>query len=541
MEKRLLLAFALSFTILFIWSGLNRPKTNKSQSLDKINASDNKSSFVTSENAASENSLNNNQTLTESVVNKAFPAKTNVLKNDKLTIEFTNSGGGFNKIVLNHLDATIPIKKVADFSFSEDKEFKLDRMDKDSVYYSLHNNGLGIYKMYKLISNDYIVQSEIKIKNESAFPIKLDVSKIFYEINFKNEIADKNHWAQEHGRDQSLYEYVIYSQSGIARKNNAYKFTPKEDKISSDKIDWVGFRTRYICAIIKPNFTTINYKIEEKEEHVLAISADQDNLQLNPGDEKAYSFTNYFGPEDTKTLKAYGFEFEKIKRFYRLSLFDIPAKIIYALLHFLYNFIKNWGACILLIATIIYGVTYPLTLKSMASMKKMQELQPKMAILKEKYKDNPQRLNKEMMEIYKENKINPLAGCIPVLLQMPVFIGLYQVLWRDPSFKGAEFLWIKDLSMPDRLIQKIPGIGIDLNILPILMCVIMFVQQKITTKNMVFADPDQAAQQKMMAKIMPIMMGFLFYQFASGINLYFTLFYLFSAITQFKMSKVKNV
>jgi YidC/Oxa1 family membrane protein insertase len=152
-------------------------------------------------------------------------------------------------------------------------------------------------------------------------------------------------------------------------------------------------------------------------------------------------------------------------------------------------------------------------------------------------------MNKEMMELYKEHKVNPVGGCLPMLLQMPVFIGLYQVLWRSVSFKGAKFLWIQDLSLPDRLFKlpvSLPILGSYFNLLPVVMVVVMFFQQKITSKNMVMTDPAQVAQQKMMTTILPFFLGFIFYNFASGLTLYFTMFYLFSTFTQWKMSKQKK-
>ncbi|MCK5082637.1 MAG: membrane protein insertase YidC, partial [Candidatus Omnitrophica bacterium] len=252
----------------------------------------------------------------------------------------------------------------------------------------------------------------------------------------------------------------------------------------------------------------------------------------------------YAGPEKIDVLKEYGLGFEKIRKYYRFALFDGIAKIIASLMRTLHKIIPSWGICIILISIIIYFSMYPLTMRGMLSMKRMQSLQPMIVKLKEKYKDNPQRMNKEMMGLYKEHKVNPLGGCLPMLLQMPVFIGLYQVLWRSVSFKGAQFLWIKDLSQPDRLFIfpfSLPIIGNELNLLPLIMVVVMFFQQKLSAKNMVAADPSQAAQQKMMATIMPIFLGFIFYKFASGLTLYFTMFYFFSTFTQWKMSKSVKV
>ncbi|NCU33368.1 MAG: membrane protein insertase YidC [Candidatus Moranbacteria bacterium] len=212
------------------------------------------------------------------------------------------------------------------------------------------------------------------------------------------------------------------------------------------------------------------------------------------------------------------------------------------MLHWIYRIVPNWGLAIIIISVLVYGSMYPLTLRSMMSMKKMQAVQPKIMALKTKYKDNPQKMNKELMQIYKENKINPLGGCIPILFQMPVFIGLYQVLWRDVSFKGANFLWIQDLSRPDRLFElpvSLPIVGNEFNLLPVLMMGIMFVQTKLQAKNMTITDPAQQSQQKIMGMIMPFFLGFIFYNFASGLTLYFTMFYTFSTISQWYISRQK--
>jgi len=176
-------------------------------------------------------------------------------------------------------------------------------------------------------------------------------------------------------------------------------------------------------------------------------------------------------------------------------------------------------------------------------MKRMQALQPEITKIREQYKSNPQRLNKEIMGLYKTNSVNPMGGCLPMILQMPAFIALYQALWRTVAFKGAHFLWIKDLSQPDRLFTfpfTLPIVGNEFNILPIIMMIAMFFQQKASTKNMASTDPNQVMQQKMMTMFFPVFLGFIFYKFSSGLTLYFTMFYILSTFTQLKMSKIKK-
>jgi YidC/Oxa1 family membrane protein insertase len=264
------------------------------------------------------------------------------------------------------------------------------------------------------------------------------------------------------------------------------------------------------------------------------------NINVPVGESLQYDLIVFAGPQDLKELSDANKDFAKIMAFSDWGWLDAIAKAIHWMLGMLHKLIPSWGICIILGSFIIYALMYPLTLKSLVSMRKMQAVQPKVKALQEKYKKSPEKLNQEIMQLYKENNVNPLSGCLPMLLQMPIFVGLYQVLWRSIYFRGESFLWIKDLSMPDRLIKlpfTIPFLGEYFNILPILMTAIMVLQQKITTSGITMTDPEQAAQQKMMAIIFPVMIGFIFYNFASGLNVYFVIFYALSAGTQWKISQ----
>ena len=155
-------------------------------------------------------------------------------------------------------------------------------------------------------------------------------------------------------------------------------------------------------------------------------------------------------------------------------------------------------------------------------MRKIQDIQPHIEKLRSVHKDNPQKLNKEMAELYKQYNVNPFGGCLPLLIQMPIFIALYQGLIRSVELKGAHFLWIKDLSLPDYIGTPItlPLIGNNIHLLPLLMVVAMFFQQYISTKNSQSASKEQMQQQKIMLIFFPIFFGFLFYNFPSGLVLY---------------------
>ena len=165
-------------------------------------------------------------------------------------------------------------------------------------------------------------------------------------------------------------------------------------------------------------------------------------------------------------------------------------------------------------------------------MKRMQELQPKIELIRQTYKDNPQRLNKEIMELYKKEKANPFSGCLPMILQIPIFFALYQALIRSIELKGAKFLWIKDLSEPDRLImlaKPLPLLGNDINILPVLMAILMFLQQKFSS---VSAAGQSQEQQRLMMVLFPFLFGFIFYRMPSGLVLYWFINTLLMVISQ---------
>jgi YidC/Oxa1 family membrane protein insertase len=182
--------------------------------------------------------------------------------------------------------------------------------------------------------------------------------------------------------------------------------------------------------------------------------------------------------------------------------------------------VRNWGWAIALLSLIVFILLLPLTAKQIRSMKEMQALQPKIEALREAYKDNPQKLNKETMELYREHKVNPFGGCLTMFLQIPIFIALYQALMRSIYLKGESFFWIKDLSLPDRLLilpTTLPVLGNEINILPILMAIGMFIQQRLT---LVGASGAAKEQQKLMSMLMPLLFGAFFYHMPAGLVLY---------------------
>lgn len=531
MEKRFLLATVISILILTAWTALFRPLhtgTIRSGLSEHIGNKSVKQEIVTPSNVA---------TSSPASVGSPNGAKIETIETSKFIVEFSNIGGTILRVFFKEYDLALPVRGMGGAPEYDHTEFVVEKMGVRDIIYRHETPDLLVRQLYTVSEDDYTIEAQTIIQN------KTNMSKL---VTWENQgvvldMSSLDERSSEFVRDRALFEYVISSSGGIERKNNAFKFNGKERKDVLGRVLWAAFRSRYFCAITKPLYDTDAYTIIPLSDNELQLNIRATAVDLAPGASAAFSSLLFIGPEKSELLAQYKSNFEEIKRYYRIALFDAIAKIIDSILHALHKILPNWGVCVILISMFIYGAMYPLTLRSMLSMRKMQEVQPKIAALREKYRDNPQKMNIEVMELYKKYKINPLGGCLPMLLQMPVFIGLYQVLWRSVSFKGAHFLWIKDLSGPDRLFILpffLPFVGNEINLLPILMIFVMAVQQKLTAKNMGATDPAQMAQQKMMAVIMPFFLGAIFYHFASGLTLYFTLFYAFSTIAQWKMSTI---
>ena len=261
------------------------------------------------------------------------------------------------------------------------------------------------------------------------------------------------------------------------------------------------------------------------------------NPSIQPGMSIQNNFILYAGPAHPPILKAFGHDVEEIVDY---GFFGGISKALIVVMRFFYSLFHSWGLAIILLSIFLNIVLFPLTLKSFQSMQKMQALHPQMEKLKKLHKDNPQKLNKEIMELYKKYKINPLSGCLPMLLQMPIFIALYQALMKSIELRNASFLCIQDLSSPDavRIPFTLPLVGNSINILPLVMVGAMVFQQKMSSKTMGSAVTDeQRQQQKMMLILMPIMFGFIFYSMPSGLVLYWVVNTILTIIEQMAVFK----
>jgi len=310
-------------------------------------------------------------------------------------------------------------------------------------------------------------------------------------------------------------------------KNKEFKEAPKT---VNGSLDWAAFEDSYFfCGIIPANPADHSVSMRLKGEDTVQTNVAGPADIIAPGAEKRYHYNIYFGPKKLKTLKETGYHLDRAVNF---GFFDIIAKPTLYLLNFLHNYLHNYGIAIILVTILFKLIFWPISHKGMKSMKNMQKIQPKMAKLREKYKDDKERLNQEMITLYKTYKVNPLGGCLPMVLQIPVFFALYKVLLQTIELRHAPFmLWITDLSAPDRLYigVHIPVLG-GIPVLTLLMGASMFLQQKMTPST---GDPTQA---KMMM-FLPIVFTFMFINFASGLVLYWFINNLLSVGQQYYINR----
>lgn len=374
----------------------------------------------------------------------------------------------------------------------------------------------------------------------------LEIRKTFhfdnssYLMNMTVEVSNKTSQALQGSPYLSLTnnpfaKSQLYLFSGTAvlvdDKLEEIKATKLEEgpQVLSGNISWAAYEgTYFMCGVIPDSPLKNDVTLSADGDKINTLLSGEADL-IPAGSTKQYSYSLYFGPKKLSVLTSTGHSLDRIVNF---GWFDVVAKPTLHLLNFIYGFTGNYGVAIILVTILMKTLLWPIAQKGMKSMKNMQKIQPKMAQLREKYKDESARLNQEMMNLYKTYKVNPLGGCLPMLLQIPVFFALYKVLLQAIELRHAPFmLWITDLSAPDRLWigLNLPFLG-GIPVLTLLMGGSMFLQQKMTPTA---ADPTQA---KIMM-FMPIIFTFMFLNFASGLVLYWFINNLLSIGQQYLINR----
>ncbi len=375
-------------------------------------------------------------------------------------------------------------------------------------------NGLVVEREYSFTNDSYLIGLAIKVKNTSSALVQ-GVPQL--------HLVNKHALGVDSPAENFLFSGPVSYLNGVLHEVSADDFKDGPKTLQGN-IDWAGYEGNYfLCGILPIEGSGTSFTMQGNNDLTkMALSGGQDTLQ--PGAEKQYKYNVFYGPKKLTMLKDIGYNLDKSINF---GWFDVIAKPTLWLLNFFYSFSHNYGVAIILVTVLFKAVFWPISQKGMKSMKNMQKLQPKMVKIKEKYKGDPTKMNQEVMNLYKTYKVNPLGGCLPMVVQIPVFFALYKVLLMGIELRHAPFmLWISDLSAPDRLWLgfDIPYLG-GLPVLTLLMGASMFFQQKLSPST---ADPTQA---KIMM-FLPVIFTFMFLNFASGLVLYWFVNNLLSILQQ---------
>ncbi len=389
-----------------------------------------------------------------------------------------------------------------------------------TLVFKTQSAGVGVVKTYTFKPDTYAFELKISLTNLSGQALELNPELVLAEHADKAKVNTYAFTGMLAYRDHRLVE-------------EAHTDLEKR-KVESGSIEWMAMSIPYFLGAVAPlgdDTATLKRSVRGfAEQNLITATLVEPTSQLAPGQTVSQSYLVYYGPRDLSLLESLGHDLERAVDF---GWFDIMAKPMLAALKLLEGHVGNYGIAIIIITFIIKAVFWPLSQKSYKSMKKMQDLKPHIDKLRERYKDDKMKLQQETMQLYKTYKVNPMGGCLPMVLQIPVFIAFYKVLGSSIELRQAPFfLWINDLAAPDRLPIgfDIPYVGHGLPVLTLLMGASMFLQQKMTPTT---GDPTQA---KMML-LMPVVFTFMFVNFPSGLVLYWFINNLLSIGQQYWTNK----
>ena len=377
-------------------------------------------------------------------------------------------------------------------------------------------------KTYSFQNGEYLFDLAVKVRSLSAGEVALNKDNIAYTLAWGpvlgpvSVIKNRYNITTQGYHEAGKYHKVMSAAGGCSMRRAEAKY----DEISRI-LDWVGVSNRYFFIGVIPDQKDYVYAFDQRTQEKFFFGISHPHFK---GYEFEDGFKVYAGPKERKLLKRYGHNFESV-----LGGRILKPIVIFLewTIKFFYRLTKNYGMAIILMTVGIKIILHPLTRKSFESMRRMSALQPKMNEIKAKYKNNPTQMNKETQALYKREKINPMGGCLPLLLQLPIFYALYAALSGMLELRNASFLWIRDLSLPDTvatLKTAVPLLGYrvgplgftDINVLPFVMTATTLLQSKLTSG-------DQTNQQgKMMTYLFPLMFFFIFWNMPSGLVLYWT-------------------
>ncbi len=543
MDKRTVLALGLSFLVFLVWSIVFSPKpTDRPIDKQPIPKRDQGQPFL--EDRIIPSGPKQDLTLDAGRGSKDIKVETELY-----TAIFSGSGPLIKSFRLSNylsklekdspLKELIHVKNKAGYGFSLGfsgqsipnanwATYKVNRQGisirtgdqpKELIYEWESPQGIEITTRFVFYADSYMIDLSIIINNKSEYIVD------------NNLLLNLAHFPQETKKSYYAFEGMALL---VGNKLEEVKVKKIEDELFSGQISWIAYEEAYfMTAIISEEDKKATAKGTTLPDGEVRITYITPSLNLRQHQKATENFALYLGPRDLYILKDSGRKLEKAINF---GWFDIIAKPLLVTLRFFNKYVANYGISIILLTILIKILFWPLTHKSYQSMKEMRKLQPMMAKIREKYKGNKQEMNKQLMSLYKTYKINPMGGCLPMIIQIPVFFALFRVLPNSIELRHTPFiLWINDLSAPDRLFSfpfqvpfMTPPYGIP--VLTLIMGASMFIQQKMTPS------PGDPAQAKMMM-LLPIVFTFLFINFPSGLVLYWLVNNILSIAQQYRISR----
>ena len=498
--QRTIIAGVLSALVLIFWAVFLKPdaKPQPVSVADKATVQETVAQHTTSENVKKVDKT----TFAENV---NAPEEKIKLGNMDLEIELTNKGAEVlnwktlfyrqttkkdsNFINLSSVGSLGTTFKSENFAIPEKPNFKVLRKDKSSVVFVWKSKEVEIKKIIKLPENGYNVELKLEVTNLGRKTLKFEPIVSWDAIDYKKEEKGLLSFLKRSGAGEKTAVFYVDG------KVNRWK-SVEGSKSEGGLVLWGGLEDRYFISAIIPRTSSeksfVAKEVVETGKKHWTTSIIEKEMVASSKEKVTYQYSIFAGPKDRKALEKIGVGLDKSIDYGWFSIIAVP---IFYLLKFFYGLSGNYGVAIILMTVLIRLLLHPINIKSLKSMKAMQKIQPQLKELQAKYKGDREKLNTETMKLFKMHKVNPMGGCLPMLLQFPVYIALYRVLWNSVELYHAPFFWFyKDLSAPDPYL-----------IAPILMGIAMFLQQKLTPTA---TDP---AQKKMMM-IMPVMFtGFMLF------------------------------
>jgi YidC/Oxa1 family membrane protein insertase len=382
---------------------------------------------------------------------------------------------------------------------------------------SAEQGGVKLVRTYTMTRGSYAIDVKNEVVNLGAEPIR---PTLYMQLTRDKTPPQNVAGIASHFVPIGTFGPVFYTDALKFKKMDfgAIDKKPTEEIAKDSKDGWAGVIQHYFVSAWVPQKDAVRTLETAKVEPDLYVARIRQPLpEIAPNASASTSATLFVGPQDQRVLEAIAPGLDLVVDYGWLT---VIAKPIFELLQFLYGIVRNWGWAIVLLTLIVKLAFFPLQAASYRSMAKMRKVTPKLQQIRERYGDDRVKMNQAMMELYKTEKINPLGGCLPIVVQIPVFIALYYVLFASVELRGAPWLgWIKDLASPDPFY-----------ILPLLMAVSMFVQTKLNPT------PPDPLQAKMMLW-MPLIFSVMFFFFPAGLVLYWLVNNLFSIAQQWVITR----